>query len=204
MSNSIARLEYFIGLDLGRRRDYSALVVLERAYIARNTRYVDHTTRWEQSLTVRYAQQFRVGTPYGEVAQETARIYRNLEQRGNTLLIFDQTGVGDAVEEMIRTNLRGARQEGIVITQEIKRDIYAAIEIALEKGELKISNHCLAAQQLKEELLSVEIRRSGSSYKYGAFEKDAHDDLVMALGLACWRERIGRGRDNPYLRLPGF
>ncbi|MDX2266973.1 MAG: hypothetical protein NW208_02640 [Bryobacter sp.] len=204
MSNLPVRNEYFLGLDLGRRQDFSALVVLERRLFARNTRYVDSLTKWEQSLIVRYARQFKLGTAYGEVAAETARIYRAVEQKGPATLVFDQTGVGDAVEEMIREHLRGARTEGVIITQEIKRDIYASLEMLLEKGELRIPTNCHSSNELKEELLTVEIRRVGLGYKYGAFEKDTHDDLVMALGLAAWRERLGRSRDRQPIRLPGY
>lgn len=193
-ANQLVRKEYFMGLDLGRKRDHSALVILERTLEAINTRYVDITTRWKQSLIVRYARQFPLGKSYGDLTQEVARVYRSTEKLGPVTLVFDQTGVGDAVDELIRENLRGAKIEGLVITQEIKRDIYAAIETLLEKGDLLIPTNCHNSKELKHELLNVEIRRIGQGYKYGAFRKDAHDDMVMALGLACWRERFQRPR----------
>ncbi|WP_031499730.1 hypothetical protein [Bryobacter aggregatus] len=204
MSNQLVRNEYFLGLDLGRKRDHSALIVLERSQRAINTRYIDATTQWEERLNVRYAKQWRLGTPYGDLAKEVGTLYRKVETLGRTVLVVDQTGVGDAVYEMIRDQLRGANLEGIVISQELKRDMYAAIETSLEQGKLRIAADCLAAKELQQELLTVEIRRVGQGYKYGAFDKDAHDDLVMALALACWRERIGQTNLRPQTRLPGF
>jgi phage FluMu gp28-like protein len=204
MNKPIERNEYFLGLDLGRKQDHSALVILERNLAAVNTRYIDETTTWRQSLSVRYARQFPLGTAYGSVTEEVARVYHSVTQRGPALLVFDQTGVGDAVAEMIRANLRGARVEGVVITQEIKRDIYASIETLLEREELQIPTNCHASAALKQELLTVEIRRAGQGYQFGSFDKDTHDDLVMALGLACWRERIGRTKSQPGSRLPGY
>lgn len=204
MSNQLVKNEYFLGLDLGRKQDHSALVIIERSQRAMNTRYIDAYTKWEEFLSVRYAKQWKLGTAYGEVSKEVAAIYKKVEALGRSVLVFDQTGVGDAVYEMIREHLRGATVEGVVITQELKRDLYAALETNLEQGKLKIPEDCYSSRELKQELLTVEIRRIGYGYKYGAFEKDAHDDLVMALALACWRERIGHRNSNPNIRLPGF
>ncbi len=204
MSNQLVKNEYFLGLDLGRKQDHSALVIIERSQRAMNTRYIDAYTKWEEFLSVRYAKQWKLGTAYGEVSKEVASIYKKVEALGRSVLVFDQTGVGDAVYEMIREHLRGATVEGVVITQELKRDLYAALETNLEQNKLKIPEDCYSSRELKQELLTVEIRRIGYGYKYGAFEKDAHDDLVMALALACWRERIGHRNSNPNIRLPGF
>ncbi len=205
MTNSqLQRNEYFLGLDLGRKQDHSALVILERSLRAMNTRYVDAYTKWQSFLSVRYAKQWKLGTAYGKVASEVADVFRKVEAHGRSVLVFDQTGVGDAVDEMIREHLRGTTVEGVVLTQELKRDMYAALETSLEQGRLKISERCSASRELKDELLKVEIRRIGLGYKYGAFEKDTHDDLVMALAIACWRERIGHRSTNGGERLPGF
>ncbi len=204
MTKTMERNEYYLGLDLGRKQDHSALVILERNLAAYNTRYVDETTSWVQTLQVRYARQFRLGTPYSNVAQEVARVYGEISKRGTALLVFDQTGIGDAFDEIIRAHLRGARVEGVVITQEIKRELYQTIEALLEHKELKIPEDCHDSAALKQELLTVEIRRAGFGYQFGAFDGGTHDDMVMALGLACWRERLGRSRAPRGSRLPGF
>ena len=204
MSNQLQKNEYFLGLDLGRKQDHSALVIVERSLQAMNTRYIDAYTKWESFLSVRYAKQWKLGTAYGEVAKEVGAIFKKVEALGRSVLVFDQTGVGDAVFEMIREHLRGSSVEGVVITQELKRDMYAAVETNLEQGKLRIPEDCYSSRELKQELLSVEIRRIGFGYKFGAFEKDSHDDLVMALALACWRERISQRNNEPNRRLPGF
>jgi phage FluMu gp28-like protein len=204
MSNQLEKNEYFVGLDLGRKQDHSALVVVERSLRAMNTRYIDAYTKWETFLTVRYAKQWKLGTAYGEVAKQVGVIFKKVEALGRGVLVFDQTGVGDAVFEMIREHLRGSNVEGVVITHDLKRNMYAALETNLEQEKLKIAEDCDSSRQLRQEMLTVEIRRVGFGYKYGAFDKDAHDDLVMALALACWREKIGKGSIEPNQRLPGF
>jgi phage FluMu gp28-like protein len=203
-NSQLCKNEFFIGLDLGRRHDHSALVVLERSVRAVNTRYVDAYTKWETALTVRQVKQWKLGTPYGTVAEDVARLHAQVQTQGPTTLVIDQTGVGDAVYEMIRAQLKGAKFEGVTITQDLKRDMYAAVETGLEQTTLKVAATGSAADALKQELLTVEIRRVGQGYKYGAFDKDAHDDLVMALALACWRERMGKSNFTPTQRLPGF
>lgn len=204
MSNTLVKNEYYLGLDLGRRQDFSALVILERSVKAMNTRFVDAHTQWKEEVAVRYAKRWKLGTAYGTVAEEISDTYRKVEAIGPCLLIVDQTGVGDAVFEMIRGHLRGANLEGVIINQEIKRDMYAALEAGLETGRIRIANDCHASAELKQELLSVEIRRVGFGYKFGAFDKGAHDDLVMAMALACWRERQGGLAPRGVHRLPGF
>jgi phage FluMu gp28-like protein len=204
MNRSLEKNEYFLGLDLGRKQDHSALIVLERSLKAINTRYVDAYTQWETLLSVRYARRWKLGTAYGAVAAAVAEIYRKVEALGHCVLVFDQTGVGDAVYEMIREQLRGANTEGVVLTHELKRDMYSALETNLEQGKLRIAESCHASRELKQELLTVEIRRVGFGYKYGAFDKGAHDDLVMALAIACWRERLGQRPTVSLDRLPGF
>lgn len=204
MNRSLEKNEYFLGLDLGRKQDHSALVILERSLRAVNTRYVDAYTQWETQLSVRYAKRWKLGTSYGEVAAAVGDVYRKVEALGRCVLVFDQTGVGDAVYEMIRENLRGTNVEGVVLTHELKRDMYSALETNLEQGKLKIAEACQASRELKQELLTVEIRRVGFGYKYGAFDKGAHDDLVMALAIACWRERMGHRPTTSLERLPGF
>ncbi len=49
-----------------------------------------------------------------------------------------------------------------------KRDLLASVQVALEKGELRIARELRAA---------------------GAERAGKHDDLVIALALACWKVR---------------
>jgi hypothetical protein len=47
---------------------------------------------------------------------------------------------------------------------------------------------------LVAELMDMRVKISDSGRdKYGAFRNGSHDDLVLALGLACWRAGRGSG-----------
>jgi hypothetical protein len=71
-----------------------------------------------------------------------------------------------------------------------KRDLIASVQVALEKGELRIARELPAAGALVEELVDVRktARESGRD-RVGADRAGEHDDLVIALALACWKGR---------------
>jgi hypothetical protein len=71
-----------------------------------------------------------------------------------------------------------------------KRDLIASVQLALEKGELRISGRLREASALVEELVDVRktFRESGRD-RVGAEGAGEHDDLVIALALACWKGR---------------
>jgi hypothetical protein len=47
---------------------------------------------------------------------------------------------------------------------------------------------------LVTELMDMRLKISDSGHDgYGAFRNGSHDDLVLALGLACWRAGRGSG-----------
>ena len=62
----------------------------------------------------------------------------------------------------------------------------------LEQGQLKIPRALKETGTLVRELTEIEVRqRSGGRVQMGAEGEGQHDDLAMALALACWR---GGGR----------
>jgi hypothetical protein len=85
-----------------------------------------------------------------------------------------------------------------------KRDLMAGVQVLLEKGELKIARRMKETGPLVRELTDVRLTAgSGGRLRMGADRPGQHDDLVMALALACWRAKrtqIGFGTR----RLPGI
>ena len=85
------------------------------------------------------------------------------------------------------------------------RDLIAGVQVLLEHGELKIAKQLKDACGLVKELLDMRMSVSGSTgrVRLGADGGGEHDDLVIALALACWRAKqkgIGYGPG----RLPGI
>ena len=72
------------------------------------------------------------------------------------------------------------------------RDLVTGLQVRLEKEELRIPEVLDVARTLVTELMNMKVRISDSGHDaYGAFRSGEHDDLVLALGLACWARRFG-------------
>jgi len=121
-------------------------------------------------------------------------------------VIADTTGVGLPVfetlqEEGIRS-LRGititagreAHREGR-IWRVLKRELASAVQVLLQNGLLAIRSALQFAPVLKSELqgFKAEITASGHD-TYEAWRDGEHDDLVLALAMACWFAEHGDTR----------
>jgi len=95
-------------------------------------------------------------------------------------------GVGAPVVERARSS--GERW------QVPRKDLLAGLEVLLETGELRISKRLAEAGRLVKELTSI---------RFGRGESGEHDDLTMAVGLACWRARRSASGFGTR-RLPGI
>jgi len=181
---------FYVGLDLGQRRDYTAVVAVERIPVK-----VGHI------LHVRHAERVALGTAYPKVVERMRTIVQHQELRGKCALVVDATGVGAPVVDMLRAGQLGCEIVAVTITggerehqgagrwSVPKRDLVGGVQVLLEKGELKIAAMLREAETLRAELLAVRQQAGvGGRVRMGA-EEGEHDDLVMALALACWRAR---------------
>jgi len=72
-----------------------------------------------------------------------------------------------------------------------KRDLVIGLEVLSETGALHIAARLPEGDRLVEELTAMRVRISASGRDtYGAWREGAHDDLVLAVALACWRARL--------------
>jgi hypothetical protein len=190
-----------IGVDIGQKRDPTAIAVAELEYRKREGRREDH---W----LVRHLERMPLGTPYPRVADRLARVAEGVKARsGATPKVYlDATGVGQPIaDEMGR---RGLGVFACYFTHGDRRteEGYATVKIgkgwlvsrmqALLQGERLHLPDTPEARALAEELLDYEIRVDhDANERYGAFRVGTHDDLVTALGLAVqtepWEPLIG-------------
>jgi hypothetical protein len=184
-------------LDLGQRLDHTAIAVVER----RESYLPTQGTRFH-SLAVCHVERMPLGTPYPEVVARAMRIVQSDELRGDCHLTVDATGVGAAVMDLLHSARLGCRLTAVTITggnqarqgpagwNVPKKDLMGELQVLLEKGQLRIAKDLTGMRMLMRELMDVQARqRGGGVVKMGAEGAGQHDDLVMALALACWKAR---------------
>jgi hypothetical protein len=177
---------YYLGLDLGQARDYSAIAIAERRTELTGERdhvtYLDHTTT---RILVTHLERIPLRTSYPEVV---ARV-RGITQRykGHCLeIIMDATGVGAAVKDMLHQARLGFTVYGVTITggkqtsisyggyPVPRHDLLANLRVLLEKDMLD-----LEVPGDMRQLLEAECLRWG--------RRSAHNDLIFVIALACWK-----------------
>jgi hypothetical protein len=189
----------YIGVDLGKRRDHTAIVIVELA---------------GDKLLVRHLERVPLGTPYTGVVTRVTEIVYGM---GDCAVVVDGTGVGEPVVDALRRAGLGCEITALTITSGEKQsrggarcsvpkqDLIAGVQLALEKGRLRVARRLSEAGALVKEMMSVQITAGlgPGKLRIGADGYGEHDDLVIALALACWR---AQRRENHFGegRLPGF
>lgn len=218
------------GLDLGQRNDYSALCVVAQELPAaalpwpppnippaepRQVRIIERRPPSTADTLHRYVidhlQRWR-GVDYIDVAQAVAARW-NDERLADVdkVLLFDATGVGLAVGDILRRvglspipiTITGGRDVttaagGYNIP---KRDLAAVTAVLFEERRCRINAKLDLAPTLGQELLHFRVRVNAKTLHdtYGAegvdsWRTEIHDDLVLAASLCLWYGERQAGR----------
>ena len=71
-----------------------------------------------------------------------------------------------------------------------KRDLMVGLQLMFDQGQLRIARGLPETEVLMKELMGMRVRISASGHKsYGSGRETPHDDLVLAVVLACWRAK---------------
>jgi phage FluMu gp28-like protein len=176
---------FYLGLDLGQRQDPSAVAVVEKE---------------GENLLLRHVERAPLGTPYPKVVERMRRMVEHRELRRQCALVVDATGVGAPVVEMLRGAGLGCEICAVTITSGErenetpsgwnvpKQDLIAAMQVPLERGALRIAREMREVGPLVKELMDMKsVRGRSGRVRLGADGCAEHDDLVVAVALACWR-----------------
>jgi hypothetical protein len=178
--------QYIVGLDLGQTHDYSALAVVSRV-------------PGNDALALPHLQRFLLHTPYPEIVQAVSRLVAAPRLRAAPLVV-DQTGVGRPVVDLFRTSVGASRVIPVTITSGQaasvkpdgsrhvpKKDLVTSLVSLLEDRRLKVARDLAEARTLVNELLNFKMQITpAANVTYGAWRSGHHDDLVLAVALACW------------------
>ena len=194
-----------MGIDIGQRREPSAICVVETQ--ARN---VDG--RSEVHHMVRHLERLPTSTSFPEIARRAGQISTDIEARtsGAPRLYVDATGLGQPVIDLIDEAVLNVRAVTPVFFTHGDRRIEIGnswrLEVQLGKAHLVCRLQTLLqtarlhlprtpeAQTLARELRKYEIQvSSDANERYGAFSVGTQDELVTALGLAVQKGPPGPG-----------
>lgn len=205
-----------LGIDVGQRRDPTAIAVVE---LERRPRLKEEVRASPSNHhMVRHLERLPLGTPYPKVAERIAEIASGIRSKSGSYpkLYVDATGVGTPVVDTLRGTGIKARLVPVYFNHGDRR--------TLEDGEVRMGKAFLVsrmqtllqggflhlprtaeAEALAEELLDYEIRISeDANDRYGAFKVGTHDDLVTALGLAVQVDPAPRVAKAIPARAPAF
>jgi hypothetical protein len=193
-----------MGVDLGQKRDPTAIAVLEI-----EDQSIEHGGDYH--FETRFLERLPLGTPYPAVARRLAEVQRNAIQavdrraferefRGARVSIttyVDATGVGTPVVDLLNEAGIAVRpcyftygdrrtDSGIGQISIGKAWLVSRLQALFQSGRMHLPPNHPEAGALTAELLDYEIRvDQNANDRYGAFKTGSHDDLVTALGLAA-------------------
>jgi len=179
---------YTVGIDLGQAFDYTAFAILEEKKL--------------RNYDLRHVERHR-NVPYPALVDRTRELVSRL--RGNVSLAVDATGVGRPVVDMLEeagipadlyaltlTGGDSVQREGSRIRVP-KRDVVSSVACLLQTGRLRIPRTLAGAEVLERELVRFRAKITLSGHDtYEAWREADHDDMVLAVALACWLNEKGR------------
>ncbi len=194
-----------MGIDIGQKRDLSAICVAETQTRADGEQSMVHHL-------IRHLDRLPVGTPFPEVAKRVAAVALSVEHHvdDSPLIFVDATGLGQPIMDLLEEAVSRARTVTPVYSNHGDRRAEMAsgwrTEVQLGKAYLVSRLQALLqtrrlqlprtaqSETLARELQEYEIQvAEDANDRYGAFRVGTHDDLVTALGLAVQCDPIGPG-----------
>jgi hypothetical protein len=215
------RSQFYMGVDIGQKRDHTAMAIVERAqtmFAGRDP--VTYAPLERVEFRLRMLRRLPLGLPYvsedGEpsIVNRVAATMRKLKSQYGGLhgwrmgqsitMVVDATGVGTPVVDQLRKEQLGCDIVPVTITAGShptqtrdgwfvpKRDLVTGLQVMYEGGRLRMARGMKLTATLMEELAGMESRTSETGKeRYSAWREGARDDLVLAVALAVWRAKLG-------------
>lgn len=195
---------FLMGVDLGQAQDYTALCVVQRVPVA----VPGPRPRTEHHYHLRYLERVALGTTYPAIVTRVLTLLGTapLSWQG-TPLVVDRTGVGRAVVDLFTA--AGVRPRAVTITggssvvqaspyeaSVPKRDLVGTLVALHQSSRLPVAAGLALYPTLVTELVNFKmtIALETGRDSYEAWRESIHDDLVLAVALACWWGEQASGR----------
>ncbi len=194
--------EFFTGLDLGQICDFTTIGVVERTEEPGEWDHVAFAARKIARLKLRHLERVPLGTSYPEMVTRVGTVVAALEKIGPSHLVADATGVGRPVVDLLKLERMKCQLWPVTITggdterseggsfRVPKRDLIVGLLVNLSAGELEIADGAEWRGALLKEMAAMRVRiTERAREQFGASREGEHDDLVLAVSLACWGVR---------------
>lgn len=189
--------KWCFGLDLGQRKDHSAIAATELLWTPRGRCPVTFAFLFEPRLHIRLLKRFPKGLSYDRVyslVDSCISIPAPAWRGAKRQLVIDASGPGAPIVDRLRRNLdrdlvlkpmlitggKIARNLKGGYTSVPRRELISVIQLMMAAGTLKCAREVEGYQTLKDELLEL------GALDTQPVSSRAHDDLAIAVGLAVW------------------
>lgn len=185
------RATHVMGLDLGPPGEPTGFVVVERP--------PTETPPEEPVYHLRHLERFPPGTPYPAIVEAVVRRAAT-PPLGRSPLVVDRTAVGRAVIDRLRRAQSAPRlvqvvigaghdvqpaEDGSLVVP--KKELVTCLQVLLQTRRLKIAPGLPDSDVLAAELSGFRLRRVSADVSDSVeWRVGRHDDLVLAVALACW------------------
>ena len=157
----------------------------------------------EHHYAARHLERLPIGIPYPAQVARIKQLRNRLHSETKVLpkLVADSTGVGRPVIDMLRSAELSLAAVTITGGDAVsrdgqdfrvpKRDLVSIVQVLLQSERLKIARALPEASTLTAELLAFKVSislKGHDSYgnDAGPWRENPHDDMVLAVALACW------------------
>jgi hypothetical protein len=188
---------WFLGLDLGQRHDHSALAAIELSWQPQGRSPIDLSWLFHCQLTIRRLERFPLGACYDELHSIVLRALGSVARRDAAApaeVVIDAGGPGPPMVDRLRRSLpRGIRLTPVILTgakssgslangyRSIpRREVVTGLIQFIASGALIAPASLHDWQKFAAEMVEL----AGESTQPAS--RRAHDDLVIAAGLASW------------------
>jgi phage FluMu gp28-like protein len=154
--------KYVIGVDLARKADFTAIIVIDTSVYPKRVVYMDRFNQIDWHIQVN-------------------RIKAVAERYQTRDIIVDQTGVGDPIVQQLQREVSPS-VVGFQFTNATKAEIVERLALAFEKQEIAI----LKDDTLIQELRAYEQERLPSGLIRYSAPENLHDDCVSSLCMAWY------------------
>jgi hypothetical protein len=191
------RSRFVFGLDLGQSQEFTAMCGVQLTYP------VGESEGSGEEYALRYLQRWPLDTGYPQVVEDVAAVLASPavgEPDDWAYLVVDQTGVGAAVVDMFRRAELRATVRPVLVTaghqvlhgddgalQVPKKELVSVLQKLLQTRRLKFAPMPERELLLKElQNFRVKVTAAGNDTMTVDWREGQHDDLVLALGFACY------------------